>query len=139
MLLHLKKFPSELSAKGAKRGVRHLQIPDWSPPDDSRPGRPKAGQGLVMMMIVMMMTMIMMVLCHGIVIMNNDFYSPVLRIQLSIFPDQCRGSLVRRGEGVGFGFLLLGFGQQLSVLYFINLLMHSHGGALLVSYCPSPL
>ena len=34
MLSHLKKFPSELSPEGAKRGVRDLQIPHWSPPDD---------------------------------------------------------------------------------------------------------
>ena len=27
-------FPSELSAAGAKRGVRRLQLPKWSPPDD---------------------------------------------------------------------------------------------------------
>ena len=32
--LQLSFFPSELSAEGAKRGVRCVQLPDWSPPDD---------------------------------------------------------------------------------------------------------
>ena len=42
------EVPSELSAEGAKRGARPLQLPDWSPPDDPFEARqPMAGQGLV--------------------------------------------------------------------------------------------
>ena len=32
--LTLAQVPSELSAAGAKRGVRFIQLPDMSPPDD---------------------------------------------------------------------------------------------------------
>ena len=32
--LTLAQVPSELSAAGAKRGVRFLQLPEMSPPDD---------------------------------------------------------------------------------------------------------
>ena len=46
--LLLDQVSSELSAAGAKRDVRFLQLPVWLPPDDPfQARRPKAGQGLV--------------------------------------------------------------------------------------------
>ena len=62
------ELSSELSAKGAKRGVRHLQLLDWSPPD-YRPGRPKAGYGLVaMMMLFMVMTVMIKMFTEAMLI-----------------------------------------------------------------------
>ena len=55
----LDQVPSKLSAAGAKRGVRFLQLPDWSPPNDpTKARRPKAGQGLVMEIIVIIVVVV---------------------------------------------------------------------------------